>query len=306
MRIAGLSTTAPSPGFASLVVFLSASIWGLYWVPLRYLNSQGIEGGWAVALLNLPAALVLAGVFIAQWQQQRHYLKHAVIIGFFTGLGLALYTCGILYSSVVRVTLLFYVTPVWATLIGIVWLGERAGWQRWAAIGIGLLGLLLLVSAGEGAMPLNIGDAFALLSGMAWAIGAAMIKRYDDVPLAGMNMFQFLFTALLAVLLGSAAVSMPFASEMLLRAIPAAALVSVLIILPSVWVIFWAQKFLFPGRAGLLMMSEVLVAVVSASIFLPQEQLSWLEWGGAALIISACLIEVLATPSEAPMPQRLG
>ena len=54
-----LGATAPSPGFASLVVFLSASIWGLYWVPLRYLSSQGIDGGWAVAMLNLPAGLAL-------------------------------------------------------------------------------------------------------------------------------------------------------------------------------------------------------------------------------------------------------
>ena len=54
----------PTPGFASAAVFLSASLWGLYWIPLRHLEDQGVGGGWAVALLNLPAAIVLALVAV--------------------------------------------------------------------------------------------------------------------------------------------------------------------------------------------------------------------------------------------------
>ena len=89
----------------------------------------------------------------------------------------------------VRATLLFYLTPVWATLIGMVWLGEKGSWQRWAAIGGGFGGLMLLVSGG-GSVPLNIGDLFAFFSGVFWAFGAAMIKRYDAVPVPGMTMFS--------------------------------------------------------------------------------------------------------------------
>ncbi len=267
-------------------------------MPLRYLQAQGIDGVWAVALLNFPAAVVLALLVLWQWRQHRDFLNRAVLIGVLTGTGLALYALGLVYSSVVRATLLFYLTPVWATLIGIFWLGEKASWQRWAAIAGGLCGLLLLVS-GDGTVPLNIGDLFALLSGVFWAIGAAMIKRYNHVPLAGMTMFQFIFTASVAIALGHVAVIVETPSrELIVQVSVMASLISVLVILPAVLILFWAQKFLFPGRVGLLMMSEVLAAVITASLFLPEERMSLIAWVGAALIVGACLLEVLMTPLQ--------
>ncbi len=290
----------PSAGFASATVFLSASLWGLYWVPLRYLEGQGIAGAWSVALLNIPAGLVLALVVARQWGRHRGQFGHALAIGVLTGLGMALYASGLVYSSVVRATLLFYLTPVWATLIGMAWLGEKGSWQRWAAIGGGFGGMALLVSGG-GSVPLNIGDLYALLSGVFWAFGAAMIKRYDRVPVPGMTMIQFAVTGISAVALGyvAGAVALPSAA-LVIRMVPTAALVSIAIFLPAVCLIFWAQKFLFPGRVGLLMMSEVLTAVISASLFLPEERLSALEWVGAVLIVGACLVEVLLTPHSRP------
>jgi len=289
---------APSVGITSVIIFIASSFWGLYWIPLRYLEGEGVAGGWAIASLNLPAVLVLLPLVIWQWQQHRQQFLHCILIGVLTGLGMALYTSGLVYSSVVRATLLFYLTPAWATLIGILWLGEKATWQRWVAIAIGLTGLGLLVSGG-GAVPLNIGDLFALLAGLFWAIGAAVIKHYDTVPLPGMTMFQFFFASLSAILLGFLMGNFqPPSLDVVLPVIPLSALISLIIILPSVWLIFWAQKFLFPGRVGLLMMSEVLMAVVSASIFLPEEAMSLMAWCGAVLIIAACFIEVFSTPKE--------
>ncbi|MEM7226058.1 MAG: DMT family transporter [Pseudomonadota bacterium] len=292
----------PSQGFASGIVFFSASLWGLYWIPLRYLEAQGIGGGWAVALLNVPAGLALAPLVLGRWAQHRQHMHQALAIGILTGLGMALYASGLIYSSVVRATLLFYLTPVWATLIGIFWLGETASWQRWAAIAAGLGGLLLLVSGG-GAVPLNIGDLFAVASGVFWALGAAMIKRYDRVPVAGMSMVQFFFTGLVAVaLVDLAGIAAVPDIGLLTAALPAAGMMSILAFLPAVCLLFWAQKFLFPGRVGLLMMSEVLTAVLTASLFLPDERLSVVEWAGAGLIVGACLIEVFLTPQPCGEP----
>ena len=64
-------------------------------------------------------------------------------------------------------------------------------------------------------------------------------------------------------------------------------------LVPAVGSIFWAQQFLAAGRAGLLMMSEVVVAMISASVFLPDERLSLLQWGGALLIVGASIVEIL-------------
>jgi len=289
----------PSAGFASTAVFLSASVWGLYWIPLRSLEEQGIDGSWGVFLLNAPAALVMGIFVLLGLQAHRGHMREAAAIGLVTGLGLALYGVGIVYTTVMRATLLFYLTPVWATLIGIVWLEEKAGWLRWVAIGVGLVGLLLLVSGGDGTVPLGLGDVFAFFSGIAWAVGASMIKKYHAVPLPGMTMFQFASTAFLGLLLGAVAgVLVVPSSAALLAALPYGAFVSLVFMIPAVIVLFWAQKFLFPGRVGLLMMSEVLVAGVTASLLLPHERMNGVEWAGAALILGACLIEVLLSPAE--------
>ena len=285
---------------ASIAVFASASLWGLYWLPLRYLEQHGVAGGWAVALLNLPAAPVLLPVIAYYWQRHgyQRWLRAAGIIGLFTGLGLAFYGIGLVHTSVVRATMLFYLTPVWATIIGIAWLGEHAGLSRWLAIGAGLIGLALLLSGG-GSTPVNIGDLFALLSGVFWAVGAAAIMRYADVPLPLMTAIQFFVTSVAAVLLGSSfgGDQLPAAAD-LLAMLPLGSLIAIGLFLPGIGLIFWAQKILFPGRVGLLMMSEALVAVISASLLLPEETLSLLQWSGAALIITACLLEVLLSPEQ--------
>lgn len=289
--------------FASIAVFVSATVWGLYWVPLRLFESYGVQGAWTVTLLNTPPVLVLIPIVLWQWRAHRSHLARMAAIGFFAGTGLALYASGLVLSSVVRATMLFYLTPVWATLIGMLWLGEKVGWRRWLAIAVGLVGMFLLLSGGnDHSQPLGIGDLFAVLSGVFWAFGAGLIKRFPETPLPGMTMAQFAFTALAAIV--CSALAGPFSVPDIgpvLASLPVAAIASIGLVLPTVWIIFWAQRILFPGRAGLLMMSEVLVAIISASLFLPEETMSAVEWVGGALVICACLIEVL-TPGADEKP----
>lgn len=283
---------SPSAGVASAIVFIAAALWGGYWIPLRHLEQQGVTGTSAIILLSLPAVLPLMLWVVLQWSQHKHHISTMLLIGFFTGSAIALYASGVLFSSVVRATLLFYLTPVWATLIEIYWFKQKIEWTRWLAAAMGLSGMLLLLS-GEGSSMLNPGDILAFLSGVAWAIGAAMIKHFDKTPLPGITLSQFTFTSMIALLIGyliepENSLNLP----QLITTIPLASAVSVLILLPAILAICWAQKFIYPGRVGLLMMSEVLVAVISASILLPDERMSVIEWCGAIMIISCCLIEV--------------
>ena len=160
---------------------------------------------------------------------------------------------------------------------------------------------MFLLLSGNSTVQLNIGDFLAFLSGISWAIGAAMIKRFDNVPLTGMTLCQFVVTALGALLIGFMIGSDdPMTLAQSLPVLPMISLVSIGIMLPVLLAIFWAQKRINPGRVGLLMMSEVLVAVISASILQPEERMTLIEWGGAVLIIGACLIEVLAISQPQP------
>ena len=289
----------PSINLASAAVLISSAIWGLYWIPLRYLKSLGVAEAWTVVMINIPAAVVIGVIFMFQFKAQRPHLRRGVMIGIFMGLTVAMFTIGLVHSSVVRVTLLFYLTPVWSTMIGVYWLREPVTRGRWLAIGIGLLGLLFLMSQGDRQVPLNIGDLYGFVSGITWAIGGAMIKRYGEVPMPTLLFFQFLLASVFAWLLGAAAGLAPTPSLMfLLQVAPASVAISIGLILPSILIMFWAQKFLFPGRVGLLMITEVLVATLTASLFLPNEAMGLIEWIGATLIVGACFVEILVHPVE--------
>ncbi|BFM50521.1 EamA family transporter [Marinomonas sp. THO17] len=296
MQLLSISRTQ----FASAVVFIAASFWGIYWMPLRYLESRGVDGMTAVALLNLPAILPLLLLVGLTWRQYRPYWRQTLLVGFCTGMGIALYSSGVIYSSVVRATLLFYLTPVWATLIEIVWLKERVVWSRWLAVFIGLSGMVLLLSEGDLGSQ-GKGDLLAFLSGIFWALGASMVRRYDQIPIAGMALGQFSFTALGALVIGYLFAPLALLHlELTPSIVLVTCLVSLLIFMPVVTAIFWGQKLINPGRAGLLMMSEVVVAVTSASIILPEERMGVIEYMGALFIISACIIEVFLAIQPKP------
>lgn len=287
-----------STGLASAAVFLSAAIWGLFWIPIRLFEQQGIGGEWALISLYFPAFLVLFPVVAFDLSRQIRHTRSALIIGACLGAALALFGVGILHTSVVRATMLFYLSPVWATLIGQFWLGETATLRRWIGIALGMAGLALLVSERQ-FIAFNTGDFLTLLSGVFWAAGLAGIKRAGRIPIAGLSMFQFLFAVLfifaLARLFGQ--LEAPAIGGNLTEFLSVVG-VSICFIVPALFLLAWASRILYPGRVGLLMMSEALVAVTTASAFLPGETLNALQWAGAALIIIASLVELLGSSGD--------
>jgi len=76
------------------------------------------------------------------------------------------------------------------------------------------------------------------------------------------------------------------------KALPTAIIWSVFILAPGFILVFMASKILYPGRVSILMMSEVIVAIISASILVPGETMVLIQWLGAIGIISAGLVEV--------------
>ena len=164
---------------------------------------------------------------------------------------------------------------------------------RWGAIFSGLSGLILLLGTGS-SIDWNIGDGLALLSSLCWALGAIAIRRSPDVPVSGISFSQFFFSAVFVIAIGASIhpLDVPTYQQIGQTAL-VLAVASIFMVLPAIYALFWASKILSPGRVGLLMMSEALVAVVTASIFLNEETLTAVQWTGAALIIGSGVLELL-------------
>lgn len=71
-------------------------------------------------------------------------------------------------------TALSFTTPIFSTIIAIVFLGERAGLRRWLAIGVGFLGMLVILRPGAGVM--NPDALFVLASSVMMGISGVLVK----------------------------------------------------------------------------------------------------------------------------------
>lgn len=79
---------------------------------------------------------------------------------------------------------IFLVAPLVVTALSVPMLGEHAGWRRWLAIGVGLIGaLIILRPTGRGLA--TVGGLAALISALCYACGIVLIRvasRTDTAP----------------------------------------------------------------------------------------------------------------------------
>lgn len=295
MSRGGLIGFLTNPAF---VIAVGASFWGLFWVPLRGAEAAGLGPGWAVAIVILPA-LVAATLYLAFGPRKQPVdWSRSLVAGVFAGLGFGFYALGLVTTEVVRATLLFYLTPVWTTLIAIFVLSERPGLHRWSALAIGILGLALLVGGEGGAsFSLGVGEVAGLFAGFSWSVSTVALRKAGPQEVHGV-MFMMCAISIAVMAVGSVLLlETPFEFGFLYAALDPVTVFFSLMVFCSLISMFWAMGRMSPGRSGLLMMTEVLVAAFSAAIFIPEETLTLLEWAGAAMIVAAGIVEVTG-PSE--------
>lgn len=279
----------------SLALVVSAALWGLYWYPLRTIEGTGISGSWSVVFFNACPLVVLCPLLLFRYRQTTTVFWPTMLAAIMIAFAFSLYATGLVETTIVRATLLYYLTPVWSTILGVLWLAEKLTKARIMAIVVAFIGMyLLLAPLDSAASAPNIGDLCSLLSGMFWAVGIATLNRWSNIPLLPLATFIFISTTIIsAIFAWLFHLDPPPAIGQMQAALPVAAFWSICIMLPAFLVIFRVSQMLFPGRVGILGMSEVIVAVVSASILVPEETMASIQWLGAAAIILAGLIEVL-------------
>ena len=280
----------------SLAIIMSAAAWGLYWIPLRMIEKTGVPGSWAIVLLNASPLLLLLPLMIITFEKQNKNWKPSFVGGLMIGLAFTFYANGLLETTVIRATLLFYLSPVWTTIIGVIWLSEKLTQARVLSIVVAILGLffLLIINDSNANQEFNIGDIFSLLSGVFWAFGAATLKKWPRTSTLQLTTTVYISTTIFSLIFAIFLYGDLFPSLNLLHINLIKSLFwSIIILLPSFWLVFRISKILFPGRVAILMMSEVVVAIISAKLLIPNETMMLIQWFGATLIIFAGFVEII-------------
>lgn len=281
---------------AVLSLIASGVVWGLTWWPLKHFAQLGLDGHAVALTAYVPIALATLP-FIwrerALWRDEQRLL---FAIAFFFGLANFALNLALMSGSVVRVMLLFFLLPAWGAIGGRLFLKEPLDARRLLAVGLCLGGVFTIVGGVEALRtPWSLADAAALVAGMAYTLGGIANRASQRLPIVSRTLVSFAGCAALGIV------------GLLLHvpAIPSLQPVdwSALLLFAALWIggatllTTFGVTHLPAGRAGVLQVVELVVAIVSA-VWVGGEALSTTELLGAAMIAAATVVEALGMRRE--------
>ena len=279
---------------AKLACLYAGAVWGLFWIPLRALEEAGINGLWITVIYFLIPTICLIPVVILRWQHVKEGGISLQLTTMLSGGALLLYSTSIVYTDVVRAILLFYLTPIWATILARIFLGDLITPSRVIAMVLAILGMLTIFGLGARfPIPQNIGDWLGIGSGFLWAVAMVRIRMSEShsaIELtAGFFQWSLIFSSGAAFLLATS--QMPDI-EQILPALPLLLIFTALLVLPGTYASLLGPKYLSPGIVGLLFMTEIIVGAISVAL-LAGEPFGIRELIGVLLIAGASMLEPL-------------
>jgi drug/metabolite transporter (DMT)-like permease len=277
---------------AKLMVAYSGVCWGLFWIPLRALESAGFDKLWAIIAFNGLPALLAIPFIIWRWRSLVAGGPWMAATGIAMGATQLLYSLALLNTEIVDALVLFYLNPVWATLLAWLFLGERLTVLRGGAMLLAFLGMGIALDTGFDLPAMkNIGDWVAVAAGMCWASAIILLKRQGNAAPLDLSIHNFAWTGVLLL---------PFLALADWGTVPSAGLmVSQLwwllpfilaVTMTGVYSSMWAVPLLPASIVGLLYMTEISSGAISAALF-TSEPFGWREAAGIALITLAGALE---------------
>ncbi|WP_250512898.1 DMT family transporter [Caballeronia sp. INDeC2] len=278
----------------TLAIMLGASVWGLVWYPMRMLAAMGLSGTAASATTSAAACVF---VLLAKRRSINTLSWHWLLVGLGVAAGVTNigFVWGAIHGQVMRVLLLFYLTPAWTAIFAHFILKERLTRADAALSLLSLAGAVTMLWSPELGMPLpaDLAEWAGLVGGMGFAMSNVLVVKVTrTLPAMKPEMRT-------AVIFGGAAL---IASVVTLfepmPAPPAAAL------LPTVTLIVIGLGVLLAGnnmivqvglarvpanRASIIMLFELVVTALSAWLF-AGEVPGPREWAGGACIVVACVL----------------
>jgi drug/metabolite transporter (DMT)-like permease len=282
---------------AKLACAYSGMVWGLFWIPLRALDEAGVTGAWATALFYLVPALLCLPVALWRWRAVLDGGWGLLLTGLVTGTAVVLYADGLVYTEVIRAMLLYYLTPVWSTLLARLVLKEPITPVRWLAIALGVAGMLVIFGIDVGApLPRSVGDWMALAGGFLWAVAAVRMRSDPTSSATEFTSLHFILGAPAAVLIAllplSGAHPAPDTATVA-SVLPWLVPTLVVVVMTGSFAAMWGASRLSPGIVGILFMTEISVGTATAAIW-AGEPFGAREIAGVVLISAAGLVESLS------------
>ncbi|NOQ76223.1 MAG: EamA family transporter [Methylococcaceae bacterium] len=264
----------------------SASMWGLIWCPIRLLEDAGLSAVWSSLVMYFAAGLLVIPVLWRQYDLIAKHFSDLLILAIAAGITNVTFLVALTEGEVMRVMLLFYLSPLWTVLLGRWWLKEK----------LSLAAIIMLLIAMSGSMvmlwnkeigwpwPHNLADWLALTAGFAFSINNVQARKLGSVSMSvktSIIWWGVVITSLI-VLWGQHS---PIPDVSLNVWAGAWALGWLGIVAMTVAVLYGVASMPV-YRSSVIMLFELIVAAI-ASWALTNEAMSLQEWLGGGLILIA-------------------
>jgi drug/metabolite transporter (DMT)-like permease len=189
-------------------------------------------------------------------------------------------------GEVMRVMLLFYLSPLWTLVLARWWLNEHVSKKSVRLIMLAMLGMVLMLWNTEIGFfwPQGVGDGLAILAGLAFASHNVLSRRLASTPMLIKNTAVFGGVVVLAIsvliVLPQPAPTLGYMDWFFV------AIIGALIVVSMTVAVLYGLANMPAFRAAVLMLFELVIAALSAW-WLTDERLSSLEWVGGGLILLA-------------------
>ena len=291
-----------------MAILCSAVLWGTLWIPLRQLDKSSLGGASSTTASLLLPLILLLPFALTKWRRIAAAGPELGFLASCLALSFALYAEGLVRGPVARVILLFYLTPVWSTLLGRLLLGELITLRRFVTITLGLAGMAVIFDVwARVPVPSGAADWMGLAAGMIWGLSLVYVKRTASRPLLDRIFVQFVFLGpvfFLVTLIPGGGSHHSLDIPALLDSAPWLLALAVVWMLPVTWLTLFGASRIDPGRVSILLMFEIIVGLSTAAL-LANEPFGLRELTGAVLIMGASGVEMIAEPRP-PGPRRVG
>ncbi|MEO0071635.1 MAG: DMT family transporter [candidate division WOR-3 bacterium] len=127
------------------------------------------------------SSLILTPIFLKNLPARKTQLKTVnwfltILSGLFLAAHFALWIESLKHTTVVSSVVLVAMNPIFVSLLAPLFLKERVTWHTWVAVGLGILGALLIAGPTLGSTRITAGNLFAL-SGALAASGYVLVGR---------------------------------------------------------------------------------------------------------------------------------
>lgn len=267
-------------------LLLAASLWGVFWYPLRWLEEQGVAGLWAAYWIYAATLLV---ALPSLWRGRADVWRNPralIIIALANGWCNVSFFLAVIDGNILRVLLLFYLSPLWTVVIARLFLRERPSSAAWMHLGLALAGgLVMLWEPGMGwPWPQTQADWLALSSGLTFAIGNVATRKVEAVPVSVKTGAAWSGCFVLAALWVTwAGVPAPDVAPSVVAGALALGLFGMVIMTSCA---LYGVSRLPAHRSAVIMLFELVVGAASQQ-WLTDEQVLPREWFGGAMILLA-------------------